>query len=480
MKLIDDEVAEKINYYRAISLLKLSSDLSFEVFSKEEFNTPAQLSLEYDNIEKCFEVIKNSRCYARTLGILHQFRNITSSVERIENSITLDETELFEIKNFCYLCNSLLNVGMVTLKGVQVKKLNLPFSLLDIENSGTASFSIYDGYSEKLAKIRKEKALIESRIYKVSAKEREKLLIEFTRLSQLETDEELKVCKDLSEKLKKFNDEFKANLYAVAKIDILIAKAKLAIDYKMTRPKILDNNEIVIKNGYHPIVKYEVEKRQQKFYKITLNCKKGATVITGANMGGKTVALSTVALNFVFASMGFFAFAGEFRFCPSGNVSYISDTQGSVENGLSSFGTEVISLKKVLERLKENDGGLVIIDEFSRGTNPAEGSSLVKALVKYLNEKNTVSILSTHYDGVSKFANLHYEVRGLKNVDFSKFDIKSKHYSQYLSMIAEHMDYTIEKVEKDEVPKDAFNICSLFNIDDDILKNAKVFLKNNE
>lgn len=49
--------------------------------------------------------------------------------------------------------------------------------------------------------------------------------------------------------------------------------------------------------------------------------------------------------------------------------------------GLSTFGAEIIKLKEVNKYL--NTGiGLIIFDEFARGTNPKEGQKFVRAFSK--------------------------------------------------------------------------------------------------
>lgn len=476
MKLLDEETAKKLNFTRTLSLLKLSCDFTSQILPIDEFLSTIELTTQYDNIESCLVVIKNEKLYAKLIGIFHEFKNIKATIEHIENSVSLDETELFEIKNFSFFCSSLLSQPLPDLIGIDIEDLSDVYKLLDPEKSGTTAFCIYNSFSKELENIRKEKEKIEKKVYIVKSYERDKLMIKFSALSEKENGEELKVCKELTRKLSKYSKSLKNNLFAVAKLDFTLAKARLAVDYNMTRPKLLKHNTIEMVSGFHPIVKYEVEKRHGQFYDVSICCKRGTTVITGANMGGKTVSLSTIALNYVFASMGFFSFSEKFSFFPSGPVAFISDTTGSVENGLSSFGTEVISLKKVLEKVKMGEVGLVIIDEFSRGTNPSEGSCLVKALVNFLNTKNVVSIMTTHYDGVSSYAKVHYQVKGLKNVDFKRIDLASKSYNEYISVISEHMDYTLEKVEIEKVPKDAFNICSFFGIDEEILNEAKKFM----
>jgi dsDNA-specific endonuclease/ATPase MutS2 len=113
----------------------------------------------------------------------------------------------------------------------------------------------------------------------------------------------------------------------------------------------------------------------------------------------------------------------------------------------------------------------IALDEFARGTNPVEGATLARAVALYFNDKNAVSILTTHYEKVSSPEFCNYQVVGLKNIDFELLRQKIKLESaEPIQIIAERMDYSLQKVNADtELPKDALNICKLLNLSEDIL-----------
>ena len=76
-------------------------------------------------------------------------------------------------------------------------------------------------------------------------------------------------------------------------------------------------------------------------------------------------------------------------------------------------------MKDVIENV-EKEFCFVVLDEFSRGTNPHEGAALVRAVTKYLNHKHVVALLVTHFDHVAEYGKAHYQVVGLKDMDESK------------------------------------------------------------
>ena len=76
----------------------------------------------------------------------------------------------------------------------------------------------------------------------------------------------------------------------------------------------------------------------------------------------------------------------------------------------------------------------------------------------------------------------HYQVIGLKNVDFNalkyKIDLNKTHS---VEIIQEHMEYKLEKVSKEnKVPKDALNIAVLLGLENEIVDIAKSFYNEEE
>lgn len=94
-------------------------------------------------------------------------------------------------------------------------------------------------------------------------------------------------------------------------------------------------------------------------------------LITGPNMGGKTVYIKMVAVLQVMAQVGCFVPAGDalFRICDKlfSRIGF----EDSIDKGISSFGMEVEQMSFILNHVTPNS--LVIIDELGRGTNPGEG-----------------------------------------------------------------------------------------------------------
>ncbi|MGL5794559.1 MAG: endonuclease MutS2, partial [Waterburya sp.] len=124
--------------------------------------------------------------------------------------------------------------------------------------------------------------------------------------------------------------------------------------------------------------------------------------ITGPNTGGKTVTLKTVGLAALMAKAGMFVPAQEPVELPWYEVvlADIGDEQ-SLQQSLSTFSGHIRRISRIIEALKENNldvaNALILLDEVGAGTDPAEGSALAIALLKYLAQHGLLTIATTHY-----------------------------------------------------------------------------------
>lgn len=448
------------------------------------------LAAELSNLEKIKVSYSSLDFIYKNIEItLGKFKNIRNSIMRCSNNEILDDVELYEIKLFAQYLEDLLKDfyalnDNLNLTGLSFTSLKEVVALLDPDGSNLPTFYIYDSYSNDLREVRDLKRKIEKQIFKTKDSKALNSLKNSRRQCVLEEREiESSIRDDLSEKLTAFTDIFFLNMKSIGQLDFLISKAKLAIKYNSVRPSISKDLSIVIKNAINPKVIAILSEQNKTFTPISINLNKGSTVLTGANMGGKSVSLQTIILNVLLANMGFFVFCTECSIPILDFICFISDDMQSVSKGLSTFGAEIIELKGIL-KYSEDHHGLIVLDEFARGTNPKEGFYLVKSLCDYFNNKSSISLISTHYDNVADDTMVHYEVIGLKNTDFSKINFSAyENDINSIAIIQENMDYRLEGVSnKTEVPKDALNIAMVLGLNKEILHIAEKYYKegNNE
>ena len=489
MKFLDNEQRNQIGFSFVMDKLGITTSYGMDErkkikpFKASEIN---KLTHELNSLEKIIESMRiHIEEYNQIGRIFCKLKDIRNSIKRCNEAETLDEVELYEIKYFSTLVSELKDATdklHLDIEDVHINSLEKIISLLDPQGIGISTFYVYDEYSKVLRDIREKKRQKEKEIF--SAKTEEKVSeLKQQRLNLViqEEEEELRIRKDLTLQISKETERIDQNIKAIGRLDFLIAKANLSIAYNGIRPEICDEMKIYLEEAFNPEIKEILEKGKKVFTPVSVELNGGTTIITGANMGGKSVTLKTIVLNLLLGQMGFFVFAEKAKFPVLDFIHFVSDDMQSISKGLSTFGAEIIKLKEVVEYAKRGNG-FIALDEFARGTNPKEGYYLVKSLSKYLTKFKSVSLISTHYDGVVEDDMEHYQVTGLKNVDFNalknKIDLNKTHS---VEIIQENMEYKLEKVSKeDEVPKDALNIAVLLGLEEEIVDIAKSFYNEEE
>ena len=406
-----------------------------------------------------------------------KLKSIVNTIKKLENN-TLDEVELFEIKNFAISSQIIkenyekLNVYIDYINLVDIEEI---IKILDPSNLKLTTFQIYDSYSQNLKEIRISKQSIEKEIFKEKNLENIKALKE-KRLEIVikEEKEENKIKEEISKKISKYIHALGNNICAIGKLDLLNSKAKFCIKHNLTKPNINNQNKIVFEELRNLELMNILKDKNKEYIPISIDLDKKVTLLTGANMGGKSVSMKATALNLYLFQCGFYVFAKSANLCILDFIYFISQDLQDIDKGLSTFGGEIIKLKEIINLMKKEDG-FIALDEFAKGTNPVEGKILLKSICDYFNKFNSISLISTHYD--EEIENVdHYQVIGLKNVNFEKLKYKiDLNKSKGIKILQENMDYRLEKVNDKKVPKDALNICSLLGLDKEVLDIAKKY-----
>lgn len=230
-----------------------------------------------------------------------------------------------------------------------------------------------------------------------------KLSLELISLKSEESIEEYKILSYLTELIFEKISEIKLNIEVISEYDMVFAKAKYSQNINGITPKINDNGYINIVNGKHPLIKGNV---------VALNFEIGNTyrslVITGPNAGGKTISLKTVGILTLMVQFGLDICADEStEICIFENIFVdIGDNQ-SIENALSTFSSHIKNIADIMK--KSNNKTLVIFDEIGSGTEPNEGAGLAISILEEFYHMGCITIASTHYGEIKKFANIHPE-----------------------------------------------------------------------
>lgn len=421
----------------------------------------AELEQELDNVALALELLGADggaalRGVKRCLPLFHDIRG---SFDRDPGS-PFDLVELFEIKHFLVLLEQLIQAyeAIPPFGGLSFSPLRAQLELMDPEGRRLPAFTIANSYHEELGPLRAKKSALEKAIRAAGEEEKPALLERRRALAVQEDRLELEVRADLTSKLLAHREEFLSNMDTLGHLDLLLAKAGLARQYGCVRPALSRDGTVFLSGLCHPQVSRELAERDEEFTALDLELSGGCTVITGANMGGKTVSLRAVVLSLLLFQCGYFVFAQSARLPLFHQVALILADNGPGAGGLSSFGREVHLLDKLLRRSGEGRFFLAL-DEFARGTNPQEGAALARALVRYLGGLDCVSVLTTHYDGVSDAAGAQYQVAGLVR------ELEGDEDDDPRRRIARRMDYHLMRTPPGApCPRDALRVCRLLNL----------------
>ena len=445
---------------------------SIRPFRKDERDI---LEVELSNLNKL------SSNYEEVKSDINAIRRIFMQMKDVRGSIkfgrdnTLSDIELFEIKILLMQLEKLKPVvervsDELRLCGFFMEPVSIAVDILDPDGRRIPTFSIYDEYSDTLKEIRKKKRDIELRMQSDEALF-EELKDERLDITAKEEKEERRIREELSIKLRPYFDTVINNINTVARFDLLIEKHRVSKLYPSCLPQITKDT-LILKDTTNPYICDILESKGLKFTPVSIEMGLGTTVLTGANMGGKSVTLKTVALNTYLALCGFFVYAVSASIPAFDEIIMISEESQSVAKGLSSFGAQIVELKNLLNEI-ENKFVFAILDEFARGTNPKEGESLVRGLVSLLNTKKTVSLLVTHFDHVAELSKSHYQVKGLQGVSEDKISsslLTKSDDDAKITAISQFMNYGIFKVDKDaKPPKEALMICRLLGLQNELL-----------
>ncbi|MCL1992310.1 MAG: hypothetical protein FWG66_05120 [Spirochaetes bacterium] len=443
--------------------------------------TPEQegeLQRQLDNIEKTLAHRPLMQTeYRRLEQAFEGVKNLQKSMQKCREGV-LGEIDLFEIKSYLLQLKEIAPLfdtinSRAGYAGIVFLDASPALLLLDPEQSGVATFHISGRYSKRLEGIRREKKSVEEQMQKFPFEEIPAQLLDARQaLAFQEEREEQSVRASLSGKLRPFIPELLANAAAIGDLDLTMQKAAVAARFNAGKP-LVSKDCVSFTDMINPQVAEALRGQNKAFTAISVELRKGATVVTGANMGGKSIALVTTALNIALVHYGFYPAAASAALPLFDFMHIISDNADPAQaaraaHGLSSFGGEVLGINAIVADI-ERGFTCAFIDEIARGTNPQEGAAIAQGVTAYLNESRAISMISTHYDKVARHAGAHYQIIGLKQLDFEALKKQAGNTRGGAGELAKRaaacMDYNLVLADKTQAPpQEALNVCHLLGM----------------
>ena len=219
--------------------------------------------------------------------------------------------------------------------------------------------------------------------------------------------------------------QFQYSYKAMLEIDILLAKARLALELKAFKPAVRTDSSFNLIRARHPLI----DPQKCVPVDIALGGEYDSLIITGPNTGGKTVTLKTAGLLCAMAQCGFLIPADErSEVCVFDEFLVDIGDEQSIEQSLSTFSGHMKKITGILELAMPHT--LVLLDELGAGTDPAEGAALAVAIIEELRRRGVLLMATTHYAELKVFA---LETKGVVNAS-CEFDLETLRPTYKLSV----------------------------------------------
>lgn len=270
----------------------------------------------------------------------------------------------------------------------------------------------------------------------------------FVHFNLLFKDREIEIIHGLAQRILEYQRMLSEASDLCGKLDCLIALAHGAVQHNLCRPHLTDDNVIDIRGGWHPLQALSVPSYVPNDAHLVGG--KGTNpipdrnletadptmlIMTGPNHSGKSVYLKQTALIVYMTQIGSFVPAASASIGLTDKILTRISTRESVSRAQSSFMTDLQQISMALKLATPRS--LLIIDEFGKGTDNADGAGLACGVLQYLltlePAKRPKVLAATHFHEIfehgflrrERFANLrfgHMEIR----IDQSAADVQEQ------------------------------------------------------
>jgi DNA mismatch repair protein MutS2 len=273
-----------------------------------------------------------------------------------------------------------------------------------------------------------------------------------------EKEEEYRILTDLSEKVREERQNLWNDLKILGELDLLYAMAKLSIRLKGVSPLLNVEGRIEMKEARNPLLMLQDEDRV-----VPIHLRMGdgiqVLIISGANAGGKTVALKTLGLLTLMVQSGLpipvaeGSHVGVFQ-----DIFAVIGDEQNIEENLSTFSSHLLHVNQILE--KTGPRSLVLLDELGVGTHAQEGCALAMGFLDRFRESGASVVVTTHFDRLKAYGYDHPDVENVA-VAFDEESLEPKYLLVYGSsglsnafLIAEKLGISKKVLERAHAHQD--------------------------
>jgi DNA mismatch repair protein MutS2 len=243
-----------------------------------------------------------------------------------------------------------------------------------------------------------------------------------------EKEEEYRILTELSNRVREERQNLWGDFEILGELDLLYAMAKLSIQLKGVEPILNEKGRIDMRGARNPILSFQ---KGDDVVPIDLHMgdEIRTLIISGANAGGKTVALKTLGLLtlMVQCSLPIPVKEGSHAVIFNNILAVVGDEQ-NIEENLSTFSSHLLHLNQILG--KAGPRSLILLDELGVGTQASEGCALAMAFLDRFREKGSSIVVTTHFDRLKAYGYLHRDVENVA-VAFDEKTLEPKYSLLY-------------------------------------------------
>lgn len=287
---------------------------------------------------------------------------------------------------------------------------------------------------------------------------------------------EYNLFQDIVKAISERTEDIQTAAYNLAKIDVICALSKIAVDNNYNRPIINDEDNINILDSRHPVLE-----TLEDIYipnDISIDDDNLIQIITGPNMAGKSSYMRQAALIVIMAQIGSFIPASKASICLVDRIFTRVGAYDDLTMGQSTFMVEMNETANILNNATAKS--LIILDEIGRGTSTYDGVSLAWSIAEYIHDNiRAKTLFATHYHQMNK---LEERFGGIKNYNITVKEADDK--IVFLRKIVEggtDKSYGIQVAKLAGVPKEVVDrskiIMSRLEMDDEIADRLHSDLK---
>ena len=269
-----------------------------------------------------------------------------------------------------------------------------------------------------------------------------------------ETEEIKRILSQLTDFLRPLLDLIAHYQSYLIHLDTIFARARYAQVINALLPVFSDQQELELKNAYHPLLyrTHQLEEKKTFPQDIHLHPQSRIVVISGPNAGGKSITLKTVGLLQLMLQSGILIPVHEkSRVCWFDSIlTDIGDNQ-SIENHLSTYSYRLKNMKGFLKKC--DDKTLFLIDEFGTGSDPELGGALAEVILEDFYERKSFGLITTHYANLKLLAD---EQAFMLNANM-QFDNKTLEPIFKLILGEAGSSFTFEVAQKNGIPFSLIN-----------------------